>query len=338
LADWRVVYLRALRAPPTKANLAFLAKWQPWEGGATNNSARFNYFNTTQRMPGSRSINSVGVQSYGSLAQGAQAFAKTLLGMSNYSGLVNELRAGKGVGSGATAALSTWVSGQPASSQGLSYARKILGSAAHGGSFDVPDAVDAAVSTEAPRMGPGGPGIPLLAQIHSAAISSLQNIVRGETPTKSFGDFSQLVTTLRNTPTAPLKAAAAATPSPAPSSVPVSEQGHYGGEPSGQKAGHLDSRLTALAKKWGLTITSGYRSPAQNAAVGGAEHSYHMRGEAIDVAPNADAMKIYHYALAHPWLFTEAFYDPAGRYVKNGQVVKGKIGGHTDHVHLVLAA
>jgi len=39
-------------------------------------------------------------------------------------------------------------------------------------------------------------------------------------------------------------------------------------------------------------------------------------------------------ALRNPKSFVEAFYDPAGRYVKNGVVRLGTIGGHSDHVHL----
>ena len=33
----------------------------------------------------------------------------------------------------------------------------------------------------------------------------------------------------------------------------------------------------------------------------------------------------------------ELFYDPMGRYVKNGMMYQGAIGGHSDHVHLALA-
>lgn len=63
--------------------------------------------------------------------------------------------------------------------------------------------------------------------------------------------------------------------------------------------------------------------------------SYHWVHRAIDVAGTPVAMRALHAsALRNPRDFREAFYDPAGRYVKNGRVVQGKIGGHTDHVHL----
>lgn len=106
---------------------------------------------------------------------------------------------------------------------------------------------------------------------------------------------------------------------------------------STSRPGKLDTRLVAVAHRYGLQITSGYRSEAQNKAVGGVPDSYHLRGEAIDVAPTEKAKQFYRYALAHPQLFTELFYDPAGLFIKNGRVYKGAIGGHSDHVHIVLA-
>ena len=44
--------------------------------------------------------------------------------------------------------------------------------------------------------------------------------------------------------------------------------------------------LQKLRDEYGkpLTITSGYRCPAHNAVVGGAKHSYHMKGLAADIA------------------------------------------------------
>lgn len=45
-------------------------------------------------------------------------------------------------------------------------------------------------------------------------------------------------------------------------------------------------------------------------------------------------MALQRRALRRPALFREAFYDPAGRYVKNGRIQIGAVGGHKDHVHL----
>ena len=38
--------------------------------------------------------------------------------------------------------------------------------------------------------------------------------------------------------------------------------------------------------------------------------------------------------LANPGDVKEAFYDPAGKYIKNGKVYNGAIGGHGDHLHV----
>lgn len=191
MSDWRVTYLRALGAKPTPAALSFLAKWQPWEGGATHNDAHFNYFNTTQDMPGSRSINSVGVKAYPSLAVGAQAFAKTLLGRAEYAPLVDFLRTGKG---DPTPGLSEWVSGSPDSQHGLSYAAKILGSHAsvpasgEGGNQPVGQVP---ARTDAPSLLTADTGA---AQIRSQAIQGFGDVASGvKSATESFGDISGLV-------------------------------------------------------------------------------------------------------------------------------------------------
>lgn len=114
----------------------------------------------------------------------------------------------------------------------------------------------------------------------------------------------------------------------------------FNGRPVGALARawpHVDPQLLGLAQRFGLSITSGFRDHERNRLVGGAQNSYHMKGEAIDIAPNAAGRAAYQYALQHPELFTEAFFDPAGTYVKNGRLIKGAIGGHADHIHLVLA-
>jgi hypothetical protein len=63
--------------------------------------------------------------------------------------------------------------------------------------------------------------------------------------------------------------------------------------------------------------------------------SFHYIHRAIDVVgPPGEMRKLARNALATPKLFREVFYDPMGRYVKNGEVKRGQIGGHNDHVHL----
>lgn len=47
----------------------------------------------------------------------------------------------------------------------------------------------------------------------------------------------------------------------------------------------VDNLLDPLRQAWGrpLSVTSGYRCPALNAAVGGAKNSHHLRGMAADI-------------------------------------------------------
>lgn len=142
--DWMSTYLRSLGAPDTTRNRSFLGSWQQREGGHTHNSARFNYMNTTQRMPGSSAMNSVGVQSYRNLQQGASAFARTLRN-GRYGDLVQGLRSGDPYKAQPLRGLSTWLSGSP--TKGQDYARQVLGT--H-------------VAAPAPKAGgvPGVPGTP----------------------------------------------------------------------------------------------------------------------------------------------------------------------------------
>lgn len=183
--DWRVAYLRALGAKPTQPAMDFLAKWQPWEGGHTQNAASFNYLNTTQKMPGSTPINDVGVQAYRSLAQGAQAFAKTLLGMPEYGGLVSFLRTGQGDPS---PGLQTWLSGSPTG--GAEYAAKILGSTAAPTAPASPSTSNDAVPTSdfTPLTTPGVGDL-----VRQHAISGLSDIAQGKQPTDVFADTANFI-------------------------------------------------------------------------------------------------------------------------------------------------
>lgn len=90
LKQFAQMVLRKIGAPVTKENLALMAAWAQAEGGHEN-GARYNWFNTTQGMPGSTDFNSVPVQSYGSLRQGVAATAKTLTN-GNYDMIVKLLR------------------------------------------------------------------------------------------------------------------------------------------------------------------------------------------------------------------------------------------------------
>lgn len=60
------------------------------------------------------------------------------------------------------------------------------------------------------------------------------------------------------------------------------------------------------AKELGLRITSGYRDPEHNKKVGGAPRSYHLFGQAYDVAGDATAMQKFYQWAKGSGLFVEA--------------------------------
>jgi hypothetical protein len=62
---------------------------------------------------------------------------------------------------------------------------------------------------------------------------------------------------------------------------PVREQ-QASWAPLGRGSGSLHS-VASIGANWGR-VTSTYRSPAHNRAVGGVRNSYHLRGRAIDIA------------------------------------------------------
>lgn len=128
MSDWRHDLLKMIGAKPTPGNLRFLKTWQRWEGGHTNNDARYNWLNTTMDAPGSTGeINSVGVKAFGTQREGVNALAITLLN-GRYNDIVRGLRSGRPFTQDLSAGLSTWVSGSPTGN--LSYAQKIMGTAA----------------------------------------------------------------------------------------------------------------------------------------------------------------------------------------------------------------
>lgn len=92
---WIVSMLTALGALPTAANISSITNWiareTPWPPVTKNNP-----LNTTQRMTGSTSVNSVGVQAYPNAAEGITA---TVITLENgyYPAIVAALRAGKGL-------------------------------------------------------------------------------------------------------------------------------------------------------------------------------------------------------------------------------------------------
>ena len=122
MTDWRKALLGTLNYKPTPQNLQFLDTWQRWEGGHTNNSARFNWLNTTHGD--GQSINSVGVKRFGSFSRGIQSLAETLQN-GRYNDILDGLASGNPYQSNVGTGLQVWVSGKPDGNP--EYAAKILG-------------------------------------------------------------------------------------------------------------------------------------------------------------------------------------------------------------------
>jgi hypothetical protein len=103
--------------------------------------------------------------------------------------------------------------------------------------------------------------------------------------------------------------------------------GYYRGDTQGEKARFL-AELMAAGHAVGATrirVTSGYRSPAHNAAVGGVAHSNHTTGDAMDG-----------YALIKGrWVpLGVALQNVAGRYGLRSGNVPGFYHGGPDPVHV----
>jgi murein DD-endopeptidase MepM/ murein hydrolase activator NlpD len=123
---WERDVLKTLQAPVTTGNLKLLRSWQRWEGGHTNNSATYNWLNTTRgkQFPG---INSVGVRAFPDYRTGVAYTADTIIG--GYPGMVQALRSGKPYSSSFRESLlsdlSKWVSGSRDARR--DYGLKVLG-------------------------------------------------------------------------------------------------------------------------------------------------------------------------------------------------------------------
>jgi hypothetical protein len=91
--SWAKALLKAGGWSQDSCNVNAIKGWESAEGGNWENSAHYNPLDTTQREPGSYSMNSVNVQAYVSWTQGFQA-TLTTLGYSAYGNIRSALAAG----------------------------------------------------------------------------------------------------------------------------------------------------------------------------------------------------------------------------------------------------
>lgn len=90
--DFAVSVLQGLGIHPTNSNVKAMVGWTHAEGGHTHNTARWNFLNTTQPMPGAGNTGNQGnIKVYNSFEQGVQATVKTLKN-GLYGGILSALR------------------------------------------------------------------------------------------------------------------------------------------------------------------------------------------------------------------------------------------------------
>jgi murein DD-endopeptidase MepM/ murein hydrolase activator NlpD len=116
-AEFATSLLAGLGAPLTEGNVKALTTWMRFEGGHWKNSASYNPLNTTLTVPGSKSMNSVGVKAYANWNEGLQATISTLTGAKadarGYTAIVDALRSGTDPNSVLNAVNnSAWLSGK----------------------------------------------------------------------------------------------------------------------------------------------------------------------------------------------------------------------------------
>lgn len=118
--------------------------------------------------------------------------------------------------------------------------------------------------------------------------------------------------------------------------------GAQGGFTGPINGGNYQARFRNIAKQFGL----GWDSNApwnQNVQQGGGTHtqtSLHYKGRAADfgTAKNSmqQLMQLARWARANRKQIAELHFDPLGWGIKNGNIYKGGIGGHGDHLHLAF--
>lgn len=300
IPGWQQTILRGVGAPVTPENLLFLNDWTRAEGGGASN----NPFNTTQPGYNSRgSYNSVGVQNYGDPTSGLNATIHTLQN-GRYGNILAALKQGKSAQAEAQAlANSPWGTG--------ALVLKMLGGHVTPSPAGAPSSRTLAqAAVAAPQQQAGGSRQALLAMLQ--------------------GQLSNYATT-GNAQANPLQLQTLLSQyqqSTAPSTLPPGP--NYRGRTTAGKvitappvAGtpgltvipgtsfeanrQILPQVESITKNFGVRVNSAYRSPSHNEAVGGAPHSDHLSGNAIDfVGTQAQMQKLYQWAqgkfpYVEPW-------------------------------------
>lgn len=239
MADWAQQYLQSKGYPTTAQNITFLHDWQRREGGATNNSATFNYLNSTRgdQFP---KINSIGVRAYPDQKTGFDYLDQTIHN-GNYPHIVAGLSAGNPYKYDVKPDLSTWVSGSSTSPSGASYAAKVLNTHTTGS-----DPLEGVRAAAARMVQPTAPAAPdnrrQLLQYLQAQSSAL---IHG-TKAPGVSDF------LSNLPTPPTTAALPHKGTTPAALAPVT------GDPA------IDTAIKAAHKQVGLPYVFGTESPGKS--------------------------------------------------------------------------
>lgn len=121
---------------------------------------------------------------------------------------------------------------------------------------------------------------------------------------------------------------------------------------AGLKLTKAANAAIAKADEMGLTVTSGYRSPEKDKAVGGTGKGYHTLGQALDVAGAKSKMDAYAKWAKSSGLFRSVLWQVAGHYdhvhvswnasasdytiPDNGTVKEGNKGGIVETIQKLL--
>lgn len=307
LPRWDTALLKAGGFPVTPQNLRFVDAWQQAEGGSAAN----NPFNTTEPGFGATGdYNQVGVKNYPTPRQGLAATVATLEN-GRYGSIVDALRQGSSAMAAAQAlAASPWGTG--------SLVEKILGGPAAAPAAGAPSGsalARSAAQTAAPAVATPS-RVSLLGPLSAASGS---------------GDYTQFFAALGNalrnqgaTASLPVSPAPAAVGQAAPvQPLPSSSKLALAAVPlnlATRKGIGLDQQVLPeaerIAQQFGVKVNSGYRSPAHNAQVGGAQGSDHLTGDAVDFTGSPAAMQaLQQWALRQRFPYVEPWSQTGGSHV-----------------------